>query len=81
MIAPARVLQDGRGATFAFEMKWDGYRILAESSGGIRLRSRGGKDYTDLFPHTDEFEQMLDDDTVSAETDVVDTHAPEEENR
>ena len=53
------------GATFAFEMKWDGYRILAESSGGIRLRSRGGKDYTDLFPHTDEFEQMLDDDTVA----------------
>ena len=26
-------------------------------------------------------ELMLDDDTVSAETDVVDTHAPEEENR
>ncbi|MCP1387427.1 ATP-dependent DNA ligase [Corynebacterium sp. TA-R-1] len=40
------------GATYAFEMKWDGYRIIADTRGGTtRLISRNGKDYTRLMPH------------------------------
>ena len=49
------------GATFAFEMKWDGYRILADVGRDVRLVSRGGKDYTRLFPHASELLQMLAD--------------------
>ena len=56
------------GAAFAFEMKWDGYRIIADTRAGTtRLISRNGKDYTSLFPHIEEFEQLLDDATVDGE--------------
>ena len=54
-------LEQQDGATFAFEMKWDGYRILADVDGKVRLRSRGGKDYTHLFPHLGELEHVLHD--------------------
>jgi bifunctional non-homologous end joining protein LigD len=34
-----------------FEVKWDGYRIIAEVQGGkVRLYSRNGLDYTEKFP-------------------------------
>ena len=49
------------GTTFAYEMKWDGYRILADVGDTIRLRSRSGKDYTHLFPHASELSQLLID--------------------
>lgn len=54
-------LDQHEGATFAFEMKWDGYRILADVGRDVRLISRGGKDYTRLFPHASELMQMLAD--------------------
>lgn len=48
--ADIRLAQDD-GAEFAFEMKWDGYRIIADArDGAARLVSRGGKDYTALLP-------------------------------
>ena len=35
---------------WVFELKWDGYRIIAETEKGkVRLYSRNGKDYTDRF--------------------------------
>jgi bifunctional non-homologous end joining protein LigD len=41
---------DGAGA-WAFEMKWDGFRTLAEvSAGSVRLISRSGKDMTVTYP-------------------------------
>ena len=54
-------LEQKDGAEFAYEMKWDGYRILADVGDTVRLRSRSGKDYTHLFPHTDELAQLLVD--------------------
>jgi len=54
-------LEEKDGAKFAFEMKWDGYRILADVGDTTSLTSRNGKDYTHLFPHTHEFEQLLAD--------------------
>ena len=54
-------LEQKDGAEFAYEMKWDGYRILADVGDAVRLRSRSGKDYTHLFPHTDELAQLLVD--------------------
>ena len=36
---------------WAFEAKWDGYRLLVEADHGeLRLRSRSGRDLTDEFP-------------------------------
>lgn len=41
----------GDDADFVFEIKYDGYRILALKSGDeVRLASRNGKDWTDQFP-------------------------------
>jgi bifunctional non-homologous end joining protein LigD len=35
---------------WVFELKWDGYRILAEAeNGGVKLYTRNGIDYTDRF--------------------------------
>ena len=39
---------DGR---YIFEVKWDGYRILAFcNKGAVKLQSRGGEDYTRKYP-------------------------------
>ena len=40
------------GDEMLFEVKYDGYRILAHADGkGVRLLSRNGKDYSRFFPH------------------------------
>ncbi|HNM84586.1 MAG TPA: ATP-dependent DNA ligase [Mycobacterium sp.] len=40
-----------KAAQWAFEGKWDGYRLLFESEhGALRLRSRSGRDMTAEFP-------------------------------
>jgi len=42
---------EGKDADFRFEIKYDGYRILAIKSGAeVVLASRNGKDWTDQFP-------------------------------
>lgn len=33
-----------------FEVKWDGFRVLVEWDGELRLRSRRGNDFTESFP-------------------------------
>ena len=36
---------------YIYEVKWDGYRIIAFcSSGNVRLQSLGGEDYTKKYP-------------------------------
>jgi bifunctional non-homologous end joining protein LigD len=36
---------------YVFEVKWDGYRIIAVSlKGKVKLQSRGGEDYTKKYP-------------------------------
>ncbi|SDL63541.1 ATP-dependent DNA ligase LigD ligase module /ATP-dependent DNA ligase LigD phosphoesterase module /ATP-dependent DNA ligase LigD polymerase module [Corynebacterium mycetoides] len=48
------------GVRYAYEMKWDGYRIIAEvAAGTVTLRSRNGKDFTHLFPHAGELAEVL----------------------
>lgn len=54
-------LAERDGTTFAFEMKWDGYRIIADVGEIVYLRSRGGKDYTTLFPQASELKHVLSD--------------------
>lgn len=48
------------GEKWAFEMKWDGYRIIAGVGGGkVVLSSRNGKDYTERFPQLQELAQLI----------------------
>ena len=59
------------GETWAFEMKWDGYRIIAgvgdpRDGGGVVLSSRNGKDYTDIFPELSELQELIGDDSGGA---------------
>lgn len=48
---PAEGAKLPRGDEFWFEIKYDGYRLIAAKSGDeVRLCSRNGKDWTDRFP-------------------------------
>ena len=48
------------GHRWAFEMKWDGYRIIAGATpDGVVLASRNGNDYTDRFPQLAELSGAL----------------------
>ena len=56
-------VQDGE--TWDYEMKWDGYRIIAGVGGGaVVLASRNGHDYTDLFPPAAELVDLLPDGAI-----------------
>lgn len=51
MLATAGSVTGLDEAQWAFEGKWDGYRMLVEADhGSIRLRSRSGRDSTDEYP-------------------------------
>lgn len=53
------------GEEWAYEMKWDGYRILAGVGGGaVVLSSRNGKDYTTHFPQLTELADLVPDGAV-----------------
>ncbi|MBY5733483.1 ATP-dependent DNA ligase [Rhizobium leguminosarum] len=40
-----------KGPQWAFEVKWDGYRLAVHiEAGGVRILTRGGHDWTDRFP-------------------------------
>lgn len=46
---------------WAYEMKWDGVRVIAEViDGGVRLQSRNGIDVTTTYPELDELADALD---------------------
>lgn len=61
-------LEQHDGVQYAFEMKWDGYRMIASVQGAgakatdadatVRLTSRGGKNYTALFPYAGELVEI-----------------------
>ena len=51
MLATHGSVADLKAAQWAFEGKWDGYRLLAETDHGkMRLRSRSGRDVTGEYP-------------------------------
>ncbi len=57
-----------------YEIKWDGYRIMAEvSPKGVTLHSRGGQDYTSRFrPVADELHHLRVPALIDGEITVVD---------
>jgi bifunctional non-homologous end joining protein LigD len=57
---------------WAFEGKWDGYRLLVETDhGSIRLRSRGGRDITGEFPQLRSLAEVLPDHRVVFDGEAV----------
>ncbi|HEY0741034.1 MAG TPA: DNA ligase D [Chryseosolibacter sp.] len=50
---------------YVFEVKWDGYRIIAHCEGAnVKLQSRGGEDYTKKYPTVVNALKSLDLDCV-----------------
>jgi DNA ligase D-like protein (predicted ligase)/DNA ligase D-like protein (predicted polymerase)/DNA ligase D-like protein (predicted 3'-phosphoesterase) len=57
---------------WAFEAKWDGYRLLVDADHGeLRLRSRSGRDLTDEFPQLRSLADDLADHHVVLDGEVV----------
>ena len=57
---------------WAFEAKWDGYRLLVDADHGtIRLRSRSGRDVTEEFPQLRSIADDLADHHVVLDGEVV----------
>jgi bifunctional non-homologous end joining protein LigD len=51
MLATERSVAALKGGQWAFEGKWDGYRLLMEADHGrMRIRSRSGRDVTQEYP-------------------------------
>ena len=58
---------------WAFEMKWDGVRVVATvTAEAVRLTSRGGKDLTSTFPELAELLEALDPAALAAGETVLD---------
>ena len=58
---------------WAFEMKWDGVRVIATvTADAVRLTSRGGKDLTATFPELAELQDALDPEILAAGESVLD---------
>ncbi|MFC8923656.1 ATP-dependent DNA ligase [Cellulosimicrobium sp. NPDC057127] len=67
MLASAGRPSDFAGGddAWAFEMKWDGFRTLAEvSAGSVRLVSRSGKDMTVTYPELQAVAEQVPDDAL-----------------
>jgi DNA ligase D-like protein (predicted ligase)/DNA ligase D-like protein (predicted polymerase)/DNA ligase D-like protein (predicted 3'-phosphoesterase) len=59
-------------AQWAFEAKWDGYRLLVEADHGeVRLRSRSGRDLTEEFPQLRSLATGLSDHHAVLDGEVV----------
>ncbi|MFC7374217.1 MULTISPECIES: ATP-dependent DNA ligase [unclassified Brachybacterium] len=58
---------------WAFEMKWDGVRVIATvTEDAVRLTSRNGHDTTDAFPELQELRGVVDPDVLAAGETVFD---------
>jgi bifunctional non-homologous end joining protein LigD len=61
------------GKDWIFEVKWDGYRIIAQiQKGDVRLYSRNNKTYTDNFPEVAAAFKKMPDMILDGEIVVVD---------
>jgi DNA ligase D-like protein (predicted ligase)/DNA ligase D-like protein (predicted polymerase)/DNA ligase D-like protein (predicted 3'-phosphoesterase) len=59
MLATEGSIDKLKSTQWAFEGKWDGYRVLVDANHGqLNLRSRGGRDVTDEYP---QFEALAAD--------------------
>ncbi len=65
LASPGTVGELGETTEWAFEMKWDGIRALAEVSGGrVTLHSRNGVDVSSSYPELQALARMLTADAV-----------------
>jgi bifunctional non-homologous end joining protein LigD len=72
MLATHGSVADLKASQWAFEAKWDGYRLLVEADHGeVRLRSRSGRDTTKEFPQLDSLADELIDHHVVLDGEVV----------
>ncbi|MBV9640128.1 MAG: ATP-dependent DNA ligase [Mycobacteriaceae bacterium] len=61
-----------KSTDWAFEGKWDGYRLLFDADHGrIRLRSRSGRDVTGEYPHLQSVAEALPDHHAILDGEVV----------
>ncbi|OMH24775.1 ATP-dependent DNA ligase [Tersicoccus phoenicis] len=73
MLATAGAVEDLRGADWAFEMKWDGVRVIATvTTDGVTLAARHGADITTTYPELVELADRLDPDVLAAGPVVLD---------
>ncbi|MEH0111225.1 ATP-dependent DNA ligase [Tersicoccus sp. MR15.9] len=73
MLATAGAVEDLRGADWAFEMKWDGVRVIATVTGdGVTLNARHGADITATYPELADLADRIDPDVLAAGPVVLD---------
>jgi bifunctional non-homologous end joining protein LigD len=72
MLATHGSVADLKASQWAFEAKWDGYRLLVEADHGeVRLRSRSGRDITKEFPQLGSLADQLTEHHVVLDGEVV----------
>ncbi|MGB7144631.1 non-homologous end-joining DNA ligase, partial [Mycobacterium sp.] len=72
MLATHGSVANLKASQWAFEAKWDGYRLLVDADHGeVRLRSRSGRDITKEFPQLDSMAADLGDHHAVLDGEVV----------
>ena len=72
MLAKEGSVENLKASLWAFEGKWDGYRLLVDADhGAIRLRSRRGRDVTKEYPQLDSLASDLTDHHIVLDGEVV----------
>ncbi|MBV9318600.1 MAG: ATP-dependent DNA ligase [Mycobacterium sp.] len=72
MLATEGSVENLKGSQWAFEGKWDGYRLLVDADHGrLRIRSRRGRDVTREYPGLDVVAADLADHHVVLDGEVV----------
>lgn len=65
LASPGTVGELGDTARWAFEMKWDGVRVIAEvAHGQVRLSSRNGIDVTATYPELQQLADLVEGDAM-----------------
>jgi bifunctional non-homologous end joining protein LigD len=72
MLSTEGAVQNLKASQWAFEGKWDGYRLLADADHGtVRLRSRNGRDVTKEYPQLHSLAKELDNHRVVLDGEAV----------
>lgn len=72
MLATHGSVREMNSVVWAFEGKWDGYRLLVDADhGGLQLRSRSGRDVTHEYPQLEALAADLADHHVILDGEVV----------
>ncbi|MCV7259303.1 ATP-dependent DNA ligase [Mycobacterium shimoidei] len=72
MLAKEGSVENLKASVWAFEGKWDGYRLILEADrGAVRLRSRRGRDVTKEYPQLQSLASDLEDHHFVLDGEVV----------